>query len=184
MSASWGNRMWEVTSVESFVVSAHAHTYTHSTSFHTYIHTYIHTHNTKQVGVKMRSDSQLTFRLKRFVPLTTYSGQVYIQAVQHIHTCIHICLSPSATLISYVFNIHPLTTINSYPRALVSLTISTLKSKTYIQIATQPSVKSSLQPVSVSVSVLIFHLFCIPNLNSPETGWECIIYCNIVMANA
>ena len=35
--------MWEVTSVESFVVSAHAHTYTHSTSFHTYIHTYTHT---------------------------------------------------------------------------------------------------------------------------------------------
>ena len=47
MSASWGDRMWEVTSVESFVV-----------------------------GVRMRSDSQLTFKLKRFVPLTVYSGQV------------------------------------------------------------------------------------------------------------
>ena len=31
-------------------------------------------------------------------------------------------------------------------------------------VATQPSVKSSLQPVSVSVSVFIFHLFCIPGM--------------------
>lgn len=47
MSASWGDRMWDVNSVESFVV-----------------------------GVKMRSDSQLTFRLKRMVPLTAFTGMV------------------------------------------------------------------------------------------------------------
>lgn len=47
MSASWGDRMWEVTSVEAFVV-----------------------------GVRMRSDSQLSFRLRRLVPLSVYSGQV------------------------------------------------------------------------------------------------------------
>mmetsp|Transcript_31628 Transcript_31628/g.45553 ORF Transcript_31628/g.45553 Transcript_31628/m.45553 type:complete len:1038 (+) Transcript_31628:41-3154(+) len=47
MSASWGDRMWEVTSVEAFVV-----------------------------GVRMRSDSQLSFRLRRLVPLSVYCGQV------------------------------------------------------------------------------------------------------------
>jgi len=47
MSASWGDRMWEVNSVESFVV-----------------------------GVRMRSESQLTFRLKRMVPVNIYSNQL------------------------------------------------------------------------------------------------------------
>jgi len=48
MSASWGDRMWEVNSVESFVV-----------------------------GVRMRSEAQLTFRLKRLVPLNIYSNQLH-----------------------------------------------------------------------------------------------------------
>ena len=47
MSASWGDRMWEVNSVESFVV-----------------------------GVRMRSETQLTFRLKRLVPVSIYSNQL------------------------------------------------------------------------------------------------------------
>lgn len=47
MSASWGDRMWEVNSVESFVV-----------------------------GVKMRTDTQLSFQVKRMVPLEVYTGQV------------------------------------------------------------------------------------------------------------
>lgn len=46
MSASWGDQLWEVTSVEAFVV-----------------------------GVRMRSDSQLSFRLRRLVPLDLYCGQ-------------------------------------------------------------------------------------------------------------
>eukprot|EP00596_Hydrurales_sp_CCMP1899_P000225 CAMPEP_0119036792 /NCGR_PEP_ID=MMETSP1177-20130426/4743_1 /TAXON_ID=2985 /ORGANISM="Ochromonas sp, Strain CCMP1899" /LENGTH=1022 /DNA_ID=CAMNT_0006997161 /DNA_START=227 /DNA_END=3295 /DNA_ORIENTATION=- len=47
MSASWGDKMWEVNSVESFVV-----------------------------GVKMRTDTQLSFQIKRMVPLEVYTGQV------------------------------------------------------------------------------------------------------------
>jgi len=47
MSASWGDRLWEVHSVESFVV-----------------------------GVKMRTDSHLSFRLKRLVPFQVYTGQL------------------------------------------------------------------------------------------------------------
>ena len=56
---------------------------------------------------------------------------------------------------------------------------------TYIHmyISTQPPVKSSLHLVSVSASASIFH-FLYPNLTSPEAGWECIIYCNIVTAKA
>lgn len=46
MSASWGDNMWEVNSVESFVV-----------------------------GVKMRTTSLLTFKMKRMVPLKLYTGQ-------------------------------------------------------------------------------------------------------------
>lgn len=46
MSASWGDRMWDVNSVESFVV-----------------------------GVKMRSDSQLSFKLKRMILLTDHISQ-------------------------------------------------------------------------------------------------------------
>ena len=46
MSASWGDRMWDVNSVESFVV-----------------------------GVKMRSDSQLSFKLKRMVLLADHITQ-------------------------------------------------------------------------------------------------------------
>ncbi|KAJ1400525.1 hypothetical protein B484DRAFT_405999 [Ochromonadaceae sp. CCMP2298] len=47
MSASWGDRLWEVhSSVDSFVM-----------------------------GVKMRTDTHLTFRLKRLVPLQVYAGQ-------------------------------------------------------------------------------------------------------------
>lgn len=40
MSASWGDRMWEVHSVESFVV-----------------------------GVKMRTDSFLSVKIRRYIPL-------------------------------------------------------------------------------------------------------------------
>ena len=47
MSASWGDRLWAVNSVESFVV-----------------------------GVKMRTDKQLSFKLRRMVPLEVYSGQL------------------------------------------------------------------------------------------------------------
>ena len=46
MSASWGDRMWEVNNVESFVV-----------------------------GVRMRTDTQLSFKLKRMVPLEVYTGK-------------------------------------------------------------------------------------------------------------
>lgn len=46
MSASWGDRMWEVNSVESFVV-----------------------------GVKMRTSDTLTFKIRRMVPLDVYTGQ-------------------------------------------------------------------------------------------------------------
>jgi hypothetical protein len=46
MSASWGDRMWEVTSVESFVA-----------------------------GVKMRTTNQLAFKIRRMVPLNVYTGQ-------------------------------------------------------------------------------------------------------------
>jgi hypothetical protein len=46
MSASWGDRMWDVNSVESFVV-----------------------------GVKMRSDSHLSFKLRRMIPLTDHISQ-------------------------------------------------------------------------------------------------------------
>ena len=47
MSASWGDRLWAVNSVESFVV-----------------------------GVKMRTDKQLSLKLRRMVPLEVYSGQL------------------------------------------------------------------------------------------------------------
>lgn len=47
MSASWGDRMWDVNSVDSFVV-----------------------------GVKMRRDPQLSFKLKRMVPFDVFTGQV------------------------------------------------------------------------------------------------------------
>lgn len=47
MSASWGDRMWEVTSVESFVLN-----------------------------VRTRRDSQLAFQLRRMVPLDVFTGQV------------------------------------------------------------------------------------------------------------
>lgn len=46
MSASWGDRMWEVNSVESFVV-----------------------------GVKMRTSDTVTFKIRRMVPLDVYTGQ-------------------------------------------------------------------------------------------------------------
>ena len=49
MSASWGDRMWEVTSVESFVLN-----------------------------VRTRRDSQLAFQLRRMVPLDVFTGQVDI----------------------------------------------------------------------------------------------------------
>eukprot|EP01038_Epipyxis_sp_PR26KG_P004286 gene4286-6073_t len=48
MSASWGDRLWEVNSVESFVV-----------------------------GVKMRSDPQLTFKFKRLIPLSVFIGHSF-----------------------------------------------------------------------------------------------------------
>ena len=54
MSASWGDRMWEVTSVESFVLN-----------------------------VRTRRDSQLSFQLKRMVPLDVFTGQV--DAVHHLY---------------------------------------------------------------------------------------------------
>lgn len=47
MSASWGDRMWEINSVESFVV-----------------------------GVRMRTDSQLSFKLKRTMPLLQHIAQL------------------------------------------------------------------------------------------------------------
>ena len=47
MSASWGDRLWSVNSVESFVV-----------------------------GVKMRTDKQLSLKLRRMVPLKVYGGQL------------------------------------------------------------------------------------------------------------
>ena len=46
MSASWGDRMWEINCVESFVV-----------------------------GVNMRTSDQLTFKIRRMVPLSEYTGQ-------------------------------------------------------------------------------------------------------------
>ena len=46
MSASWGDKMWEVNNVESFVV-----------------------------GVRMRTDTQLSFKIKRNVPLEVYTGK-------------------------------------------------------------------------------------------------------------
>lgn len=46
MSASWGDKMWEVNNVESFVV-----------------------------GVRMRTDTQLSFKIKRSVPLEVYTGK-------------------------------------------------------------------------------------------------------------
>lgn len=49
MSASWGDRMWEVNNVESFVV-----------------------------GVRMRTDTQLSFKIKRLVPLDVYTGKTNI----------------------------------------------------------------------------------------------------------
>ena len=49
MSASWGDRMWEVTSVESFVLN-----------------------------VRTRRDSQLAFQLRRMVPLDVFTGQVTV----------------------------------------------------------------------------------------------------------
>ena len=48
MSASWGDRMWDVSSIDSFIV-----------------------------GVKMRTDSQLSFRLKRMVSFAEFSGTAY-----------------------------------------------------------------------------------------------------------
>ena len=51
MSASWGDRMWEVNNVESFVV-----------------------------GVRMRTDTQLSFKLKRMVPLVVYTGKSVLRS--------------------------------------------------------------------------------------------------------
>ena len=55
MSASWGDRMWEVTSVESFVV-----------------------------GVNMRTSDQLTFKIRRMVPLSEYSGQASVKKLKSV----------------------------------------------------------------------------------------------------
>ena len=39
--------------------------------------------------------------------------------------------------------------------------------------------------IRIHICICIYISFILyPNLTSPETGWECIIYCNIVMANA
>ena len=86
-------------------------------------------------------------------------------------------LLPSAKLISCV--LHMPTHNNQF---ISSRSVSTLISLSLFRpgnlrrilyttsnpIATQPSVKSSLQPVSVSVSVFIFHLFCIPTCTPPK----------------
>ena len=57
MSASWGDRMWEVTSVESFVLN-----------------------------VRTRRDSQLAFQLRRMVPLDVFTGQVDKTTVHNDNT--------------------------------------------------------------------------------------------------
>ena len=65
MSASWGDRMWEVTSVESFVLN-----------------------------VRTRRDSQLAFQLRRMVPLDVFTGQVDDIATALIHP-LHVISIPS-----------------------------------------------------------------------------------------
>ena len=112
-------------------------------------------------------------------------------AFLYIHTYIHVCLAYGCIC----SNFNALTCADrSCPRVSVkaggtrcSVDTATGESSyihtTYIH--TYIHTHTSLQPVSISisVSVFIFHLF-ISQLTSPETGWECIIYCNIVMANA
>ena len=88
-----------------------------------------------------------------------------------IHSCIYVC----------VYEYH---SIGRVPRSnglrdrRLRGTLLTYK-HTYIH-----TYKSSLRPVSISV--FIFHLFFVshPVLPRNGTGWDCVVYCNIVMASA
>ncbi len=107
------------------------------------------------------------YHLRAFAACALRFYQTYIHT--YIHTLVGFIyfmlmsslLLPSAKLISCVLHLPTHNNLFVSSRS-VSTLISLRKSKTYILIATQPSVKSSLQPVSVSVSVLYIYLFCIP----------------------